>query len=82
MAHDILTSLVSTVVSEQVFSCSDRVLDERMARLSEDILEALMCIKDWEDARRRSQQFEDDMIEDFRDLDISNTSTQTGNNNL
>ena len=41
-----------------------------------------MCFKDWEDARRRSQQFEDDMITDFGDLDISDTSTQIGRNNL
>ena len=41
-----------------------------------------MCVKDWEDARRISQQFQDDMIEDFGDLDISYTSTQTESNNL
>ena len=82
MDRDTLTSLMSTVASEQVFSYNGNVLDERMTRLSEDILEALMCIKDQEDARKRNQQFKDDMIEDFGDLDISNTSTQTGSNNL
>ena len=74
-ARDTLTFPVSTVASEQVFSYSGRVLDERRARLSEDILEALIWVKDWEDARRRNQQFKDDMIEEFEDLDISNTST-------
>ena len=46
MVRDILTSPVFTITSEQVFSCSGKVLDERMAWLSEDILEVLMCIKD------------------------------------
>ena len=41
-----------------------------------------MCVKDWENAQKRSQQFKYDMIEDFGDLDISYTSTQTGSNNL
>ena len=67
MARDILTPLVSTLASEQVFSCNDIVFDEQKARLSEDILKALLCIKDLEDARRRSQQFEDDWIEYFGD---------------
>ena len=43
------------IASEQVFSCSGRVLDECQDGLSKDILEAIMCIKDWEDARRRCQ---------------------------
>ena len=41
-----------------------------------------MCVNDWEDTRRVSYQFEDDMIKDFADLDILETSTQTGSNNL
>ena len=84
MARDILTTPVSTVASEQVFSCSGRVLEEQRARMNEDILEALMCVKDWEDARRRGQQFEDDMLTDFLNLDISDDSTTTagGSNTL
>ena len=62
MARDILTTPVSTVASEQVFSSTGKLLDERRARLAEDILEALMCVKEWEDARQREQQFVDDMV--------------------
>ena len=50
MAHDILTIPVSTIASEQVFSYSGRVVDERLTLLNENILEVAMCIKDWEDA--------------------------------
>ena len=77
MARDILSILVSTVASEHIFSQSGRVLEERRARLNEDILEAQMCIKDWDDARRRRQQFVDDMLNDFKDLGLSQTSSTT-----
>ena len=39
MARDVLTILVSTIASEQIFSYSGRVLEEWQARLSEDMLE-------------------------------------------
>ena len=77
MTRDILTIPVSTVASEQVFSCSGRVLDKRRARLNDDILEAVMCVKDWEDARRRSQQVQDDWVDDFENLDISDTPNES-----
>ena len=53
MARDLLTVPISSVASEQVFSLSGRVIEERRTRLSDDIIEALMCLKDWEDAQRR-----------------------------
>ena len=77
MARDILTIPVSTVASEQVFSYSGRVLDKRHVCLSDDILEVVMCVKDWEDARRRSQQVQDDWVDDFKNLDISDTPTRS-----
>ena len=87
MARDILTILVFSVASKQVFSLSGRVLEERRTRLGEDILEALMCVKDWEDAHRRIQQQtpeEENWFEEFSNLEISDTSptasTPTGSN--
>ena len=82
MTRDTLTTLVSTVSSEQVFSSNGKALDERQAWLGEDILEALMCVKDWEDARQREQQFVDDMVGDFSNLDISEASNATGSNTM
>ena len=58
-----------------MYSYSERVLKERRARLNEDILEALICVKDWEDGRLRGQTFTDDVIEDFSNLDIFYGST-------
>ena len=70
MTRDVLTTPVFTVVSEQVFSYSGRVLEEWRTRLNEDILEALMCVKDCEDVHCRDQQFADDMLAYFFNLDI------------
>ena len=75
IARDILTTPVSTVASEQAFSASNRILDDRRSRLYLDILEGLMCVKDWEDARRRKQHHTDDTIlEYFSNLDITESS--------
>ena len=52
MALDVLRTLISTVASEPIFNYSSRVLEERRARLNEDMLEALMCVKDWDDVLR------------------------------
>ena len=50
------------------FSIIAVVLEEQWARLSEDILEAQLCIKDWEDDRRRGQEFIDNLTGEFQDL--------------
>ncbi|KAI5344310.1 PREDICTED: zinc finger [Prunus dulcis] len=50
MARDVLTTPVSTVASESAFSAGGHVLDEKRTRLTPQICEALMCLKDWEDA--------------------------------
>ncbi|XP_062011140.1 zinc finger BED domain-containing protein RICESLEEPER 2-like [Rosa rugosa] len=60
MARDVLTTPVSTVVSESAFSAGGRVLDEKRTRLTPKNLEALMCVKDWDDADLRAQSFVDE----------------------
>ena len=69
MARDLLTPPVSTVASESAFSAGNRVLDDRRSRLTPDILECLICLKDWDDAVERAQNYTDDLIEDFTNLD-------------
>ena len=72
IARDILITPVSTVASEQAFSASNRILDDKRSRLYPDILEGLMCVKDWEDARRRKQQYTDESLTDyFSNLDLT-----------
>ncbi|KAF7138594.1 hypothetical protein RHSIM_Rhsim07G0152600 [Rhododendron simsii] len=39
------------VASESAFSVGKRVLDERRSRLAPNILDCLICLKDWEEAR-------------------------------
>ena len=45
IAQDILVTPVSSVVSEQAFSASNCVLDDRRSIMSSDILEGLVCFK-------------------------------------
>ncbi|KAI3918866.1 hypothetical protein MKW98_017314 [Papaver atlanticum] len=69
MARDLLTPPASKVASESVFSASGRVLSKKMSRLGPDILEALVCIKDWNDAKKRRQDFNDKYEEVFSDVE-------------
>ncbi|KAF7153636.1 hypothetical protein RHSIM_Rhsim01G0155800 [Rhododendron simsii] len=72
MARDLLTPLVSSVASESAFSAGNRVLDERRSRLAPDILDCLICLKDWEDARLGIQKCHprDEFRDYFSDSDI------------
>jgi hypothetical protein len=65
MARDLLTPPASSVASESAFSAGKRVLDERRSRLAPDILDCLVCLKDWEDARLGLQKCHP--REEFRD---------------
>lgn len=47
MAHDILCIPVSTVASESTFSVSGRVIDQYWSSLEVDVVEALICTRDW-----------------------------------
>ncbi|KAF7151268.1 hypothetical protein RHSIM_Rhsim02G0026300 [Rhododendron simsii] len=72
MARDLLTPPVSSVASEFAFSAGKRVLDERRSRLAPDILDCLMCLKDWEDARLgiEKRSAKDEFRGYFADSDI------------
>ncbi|KAI3891766.1 hypothetical protein MKX03_020904 [Papaver bracteatum] len=69
MARDLLTPPASTVASESVFSASGRVLSKKRSRLAPDILEALVCIKDWNDAKKRRQDFNEKYEEVSSDVE-------------
>jgi hypothetical protein len=47
MAHDILSIHISIVASEFIFSISGRVIDQYRSSLKPDIVEALVCTRDW-----------------------------------
>ncbi|KAI8555020.1 hypothetical protein RHMOL_Rhmol05G0141600 [Rhododendron molle] len=72
MARDLLTLLVSSVPSESAFSAGERVLDDKRSRLAPDILDCLMCLKDWEDTRLgiHPRAAKDELRDYFADSDI------------
>ncbi|KAK9937808.1 hypothetical protein M0R45_014577 [Rubus argutus] len=72
MARDLLTPSVSAVAPEYVFSTTvgNQVLDYKRSMQPSTMLDCLFCMKDWEDARLRAQNWSDhDMVEYFADSD-------------
>jgi hypothetical protein len=53
IARDLLAVQVSTVASESAFSAGGRVVDPFRSRLEPEMVEALICLKDWVAAGRR-----------------------------
>lgn len=70
LARDVLTVPVSTVSSESAFSLSGRIIEERRTSLSNEMVEVLMTVKDWEQAESRLQHTADnkDLEESFENL--------------
>lgn len=53
IARDLLAVQVSTVASESAFSSGGRVVDTFRSRLDPEMVEALICTKDWVASERR-----------------------------
>ena len=53
IARDVLTVLVSKVASEAVFSAGGRVVSKKRCNLSLEVIEAVVCLKDWNLADKR-----------------------------
>jgi hypothetical protein len=47
MARDVLSIPISIVASESTFSVGRRVIDQYRSLLKSDIVEALVCTRDW-----------------------------------
>ena len=57
LARDVLAIQVSTVASESVFSAGGRVVDPFRTRLDPEVVEALICTKDWIAAGKRGKMY-------------------------
>ena len=70
LTRDVLTIPVSTVSSESAFSMAGRILDERRSRLTSEMVEVLICLKDWELADKRIQHsaHNEDLANEFDNL--------------
>ena len=71
MAHDLLTSSVSTVASKSSFSIDANIIGNRRTTLTTKMLEVLVCLKEWEDGHMRLQTLEDKLKEDLDKLDLN-----------
>ncbi|KAM1169151.1 hypothetical protein ACFX13_031698 [Malus domestica] len=77
MARDLLTPSVCAIAPEFAFSSAGKqVLDHRRSMQSPKMLDCMFCLKDWEDARHRTQKWTDDMVEYFADSDQSDAEEE------
>ena len=62
---------MATVASEYIFSIATNIIGDRRITLTTNMLEALTCLKDWEDGHMRFQILEDEFKEAFENLDFN-----------
>ncbi|KAG6682132.1 hypothetical protein I3842_13G123200 [Carya illinoinensis] len=79
MARDILSVPVSTVASESFFSVDGRIIDQFKSALKPDIIEALVCTRDWlyGDQVESEEMKLDELIEDILEVDINKSKKET-----
>ncbi|XP_028556835.1 zinc finger BED domain-containing protein RICESLEEPER 2-like [Dendrobium catenatum] len=77
MARDVLCIPISTVASESSFNYSGRILDQYRSSLKHDIVEALVCSKDWLYAEQVVHDTEIDAVtDDILDLHVTQTDAE------
>ncbi|KAK2642044.1 hypothetical protein Ddye_023807 [Dipteronia dyeriana] len=75
MARDILSIPVSTVASESTFSVGVRVLDRYRSLLKPDVVEAIVCTRDWMQMDNVSESLEvEEICKDILNLTIEDSS--------
>ncbi|KAG2688933.1 hypothetical protein I3760_09G116200 [Carya illinoinensis] len=80
MARDILSVPVSTVASESTFSVGGRIIDQYRSALKPDIVEALVCTRDWlygEEAEVEGTQEMNELTADIMELEKNTTEDTT-----
>ena len=71
MARDLLTLSVSTVSLQYIFSIVANIIGDKRTTLTTEMLETLICLKDWEDGCIRLQTLEDELKKDLKKLDLN-----------
>ena len=76
LSRDVLVILISTISSEQVFSTTGRIVEERRNSLTPDMVEVLACVRDWEHAKKRLQHetVDEQLIQNFSNLYVEESS--------
>ena len=74
IAKDILAVLASTVTSESAFSAGRRILDEKRSRLVPESIKLCVLKKDWDQAEKRCQGFQQDDDPEYDELFLLETS--------
>ena len=70
LARDVISVPVSTISSESAFSLCGRIIEERRRRLAPEMVEMLLCMKDWElgEARGQHSTQDEDLEKAFEGL--------------
>ena len=73
IARDVLTVPMSTVASEVAFSAGRRVVSKKRCNLSSQVIEAVVCLKDWSLSEKRLHNHfrEAELVADTENLKIS-----------
>ena len=74
IAKDILAIPASTVASESAFSAGRRILDEKRSSLAPESIKLCVLKKDWDQAEKRCQGFQQDEDPEFDEFYLLETS--------
>ncbi|CAL5046611.1 unnamed protein product [Urochloa decumbens] len=78
IARDVLAIPASTVASESAFSASGRVVHKYRSRLDPQIVEALICTKDWIRAARKDPYDVSTIVDDISNVSIDEVDQDGG----
>jgi hypothetical protein len=73
-----MTVPVSTISSETTFSLVGRFIEERRRSLTNDMMEMISCLKDWElgAAQKQHEVENEELLSTFKDLFTNEDQTQ------